>query len=315
MSLKCTACDDPLPKDDFVQCTIKKCKLHYECSGLTEKTYRQMGATRRETYRCRLCREDNTEHKKPAAQSPTRKQITLEDLFLKIENMEFSVQKSVKDVKDEVFELQKSVSYSTDKIDDFIQELQAMNKKLSDITKENNLLQQKNKELEDKVQDLHQEVQEMQQYSRRFNIQLDGVPEVREEKAMDIVTKLATLIDEPIILNQDVQAAHRLPTNNTRRTPSFLIQFTNKQKRDAVIKKARQKKLVSTDFVSNAPQTLVFSNDHLTPYYKKLLYEARKAKVEKAYEFVWVNGGKIFVKKDKDSRAIRIESMKDIEKM
>lgn len=318
MSGKCNVCKDPLPPDDFVKCTANNCKLHYECSGISEKTYRQMGSARRDSYKCRLCRDDtsaSSDVQKKTEKTSAKTQITLDDLFVKMDNSEIAVKQSIKEVKESVCELQTSVSFCTDKIDDFIKELKQVNDKLKEVAEENKSLAEKNAKLEDKVCHLEQEVQEMQQYSRRFNIQLDGIPEMHNERAMDIVNKLATVVDEPIIINQDIQAAHRLPSNKSRRVPSFLIQFSNKQKRDAVYKKARKKDLVSLDFVSDVPETPVYCNDHLTPYYKKLLYETKQVKKEKKYEFVWVINGKILAKKDKNSTTLRIETFKDIEKM
>lgn len=252
MSEKCTVCKDPLPADDFVRCSVNKCGLHYECSGVSEKTYRMMGPSRKNAYKCRICREDSgsgTDSSLKKSEKLSAKPLTLEDIFNKIESSENRIKEKIKEVKDQVNDLEAAVQYCSDKVDDFSKELDEMNKKLNDVTEENLNLVKKNTELSKKVENLEKDMQEIQQYSRRFNIQLDGIPEVQNEKTMNIITKLATVIDEPIIINQDVQAAHRLPTNNTRRVPSFLIQFTNKQKRDAVFKKARGKKLVSTDFV------------------------------------------------------------------
>lgn len=328
MSDLCSVCKDKLPLDnDFVNCSFNGCKLHYECAGIKPSTYRTMSGVRRDSYKCRLCRNSATSagdsgsvvSSEGDADLQTNEPKSLEGVFYKIDNLEKSFkvmfEKHTTSLKNEVSELKLSVEFCTGKIDDFVQEMTALRLKVIEVEKENKSLSEKNSRLEIKVQQLEVEVQQMQQYSRGCNLQLDGVPEMEGERVLDIINKMAIALDETVVLNQDIQAAHRIPGKNNMRPRPIIVQFTNRMKRDAVLKKARAKKLKSTNFVSNVPETFVYVNEHLTPYYKKLLFEAKRIKKEKSYLYVWVRGSKIFAKKDVNSQVIRLESFRDLGKM
>lgn len=321
MSDRCAACSDVLRHEDCVKCTLNSCKLHYECSGISEKSWRTMGQQRRDTYKCRICRvgdsgsnassDGDLSQAKPTAtgkSNPPKDSERFDRLFEQLSSME-------KNSKKDLDELKESVNFTANKIDDFMTELAAMKTMVAEVEKENSKLAKKNAELENRVSELEIMMEGQQQYERRCNIQLDGVPEANNENVMNLVNTLAVAVDEPIILTSDIQAAHRIPSRNTNRPRPIIIQFTNRQKRDAVVRKAKAKKLKSTNFDSNAPETFVYVNDHLTPYYKSLLFEAKKLKAEKGYKHVWVRNSKIFVRKDDDEPVVRLDSLKDLAKL
>lgn len=110
------------------------------------------------------------------------------------------------------------------------------------------------------------------------------MPESNNENVLELVNKLAIAVDETIVLNTDVQAAHRIPAKNTNKPRPIVVQFSNRQKRDAVMKKARSKRPKSTDFINGVPMTNVYINEHLTPFYNKLFFEAKKIKMQNNYQ-------------------------------
>lgn len=330
MSEACSAaCGDPLPPaGDYVKCVFGGCKLHYECSGLSEKTYRQMGQTRRDSYKCRLCRGGDTassggadsDNSESAQAKRSVENVTLNQLFAKLDSMEknfkLTMESHTKDVQKTVEELKVSVVYCTEKIDDFVKEIGALSKRVKDAESEMVDLKRENNELRGQLSRVEVQLEELQQYGRKCNLQIDGVPEMNGERMADIINKLSIALDEPIVLNQDIQAAHRIPSSNKNRSRPVIIQFSNRQKRDAVLEKARKKKSLTTAvFYNNVPETPVFVNEHLTPYYKQLLYEAKTIKKEKKYEMLWVRGAKIFLKRNKDAPTIRIDSFSDLKKL
>ncbi|KAG8269472.1 hypothetical protein J6590_106739, partial [Homalodisca vitripennis] len=70
----------------------------------------------------------------------------------------------------------------------------------------------------------------------------------------------------------------------------------------------------STDFVKDAPKTNVYVNEHLTPFNKDLLYNAKKLK-EQGWQYVWAREGKIFAKQKEDGKRIQVTSLEQISKL
>lgn len=306
MSNLCTVCERKLPADgDYVKCAINNCKLHYDCANLARKTYQQMGQNKRDTYKCILCRNNDG--------------IIPADFFMKMENkveeiVRNSLHKQTEIFNEQINEMKKLLDFTSAKYEDIIQENKSIRDKLTKLEENEAKLIKNCDKLNSEIMEMKLQIEEREQYDRNRNIIIEGIPETKEENVYNIFNNLAVLIDEPITLNEDIQAAHRIPTKHSDRPKPIVVQFTNRQKRDAVVKKAKKKLLKTTDFVSRVPVCSVYINDHLTPYYKKLLYEAKKLKTEKDFKYVWVSNSKIFVRKDDNSITERIRSTTCIQK-
>jgi regulator of replication initiation timing len=332
MSL-CKSCGNTLPPDeDYVKC-VNSCTLHYTCSGLAEKTWRQWARAKRDTYRCILCRNaatDNSSTRSVDSQQDatseagninTIKSMPLsEDLLGAIEKsveraVNAAIGNKLNNVIQQISNLEKSVTFCSDKVDDFFKQLNDFSNKVKIIERDNIELRNENNELKKQLSAVKLEVEDLNQYGRNHNILIEGVPELGEENVMNLVNKLAVAVDETIVLNVDIQAAHRIPAKNKNKPRPIVVQFSNRQKRDAVLKKARSTRPKSTDFVQGVPTTNVYVNEHLTPYYNKLFYEAKQIKVKKGYKYLWVSNSKLFIRKDGDSKAVKISCMDDLNKL
>lgn len=136
MSL-CKSCGDSLPaEEDYVKC-INSCTLHYTCSGLAEKTWRQWAKAKRETYRCILCRNsanDNNSVKSVDSQQDVHEASNTKCIPLSedlIEAIEKSVERAVNAVlgtkinnlMDQINGIEESVTFCSNKVDDFVKQL------------------------------------------------------------------------------------------------------------------------------------------------------------------------------------------------
>jgi hypothetical protein len=149
----------------------------------------------------------------------------------------------------------------------------------------------------------------LEQYNRKHNIEIDGIPLKNDETMPDIVGTLSNIIGEPVNYQVDIQAAHRVPTKRKSGIKPIVVQFSNRQKRDAFLLKAKKIKIKSTAFVNNVPETFVYVNEHLTPFNRELLYKSKQLKLN-GYKYVWPKDSKILAKKtdsDRD-RAVHVAS-------
>uniref|UniRef100_A0A1B6IWK4 PHD-type domain-containing protein n=1 Tax=Homalodisca liturata TaxID=320908 RepID=A0A1B6IWK4_9HEMI len=129
MSL-CSSCGDELPPDnDYVKCAVSSCKLHYNCAGVAEKSWRQMGNVRRDVYCCVLCRNlkkdsgsissgtfttDLQEHSNVSKQNIPEN--FFQDLEKKIEKIVSStIEKHLKSIGDKFNEFEISVDFCSKK--------------------------------------------------------------------------------------------------------------------------------------------------------------------------------------------------------
>uniref|UniRef100_A0A8D9F527 FP protein C-terminal domain-containing protein n=1 Tax=Cacopsylla melanoneura TaxID=428564 RepID=A0A8D9F527_9HEMI len=97
---------------------------------------------------------------------------------------------------------------------------------------------------------------------------------------------------------------------------TVVVEFKSLESRNRVLDKIKEKKLYNQmgDFIKDKSAVLFFS-EYLTPYYRKLFYEAKKLKTDRKYAYLWIKHGKILLKRSSNSRIETITTMADLEKL
>jgi len=314
MSESCGICEDPIPStDDFVKCSTCHQKYHFECAEVEEKQWKRYGEKRRNGWKCKECKSSGKSTDKPVTSEVN--DLNTEVLKKIEETIQAQFAKQSTKFNERLDQFQTSVDFCSQKIDDYESQIKALLTKLSSFEKENLALKAENLKLSTEVKSCRLQLEELEQYNRNRNVQIEGVPEIESENMQNIVNTLAHVIDVPIDFSTDVQAVHRVPTKRSKGPKPIILQFSNRQKRDLFLKNSKGTTIKSTDFIANAPKTNVFVNQHLTPFNKYLLFNARKLKDLKQYKYIWPSEGRIFVRKSDSDKKQRISSISDINKL
>lgn len=104
------------------------------------------------------------------------------------------------------------------------------------------------------MDNLQGRVRELEQYSRRNNIEISGVPATAKENTLAVIKDIGAAIGQQVEESQ-LSAAHRVPSYNSSRDPSLVIQFQSRMVRDRWLTSFKTKK---TLFVNEVNPT--FSN-------------------------------------------------------
>lgn len=185
-------------------------------------------------------------------------------------------------------------------------------KEYEEIKKENAELRLKNGQLSETVVELRDRVRELEQYSRKTNIEISGVPVSGKEDIMALVKDVGATIGQELQDGQ-IMAAHRVPCFNKQRTPSIVVQFHTRLQRDTWITSFRHKKNLSASEVNKAfPNNRVYINEHLTPENKRFLNQLKQMCKEAGVKYVWCRDGRFFVRKCEGERCYRISDLSDL---
>ncbi|KAG8282076.1 hypothetical protein J6590_046003 [Homalodisca vitripennis] len=65
---------------------------------------------------------------------------------------------------------------------------------------------------------------------------------------------------------------------------------------------------------AGVPLTNVYVNEHLTPFNKNLLFNAKKLKLS-GWMYVWTKEGKILAKKNEGGKTLRVTSLEQIDRL
>ncbi|XP_054290533.1 uncharacterized protein LOC129005608 [Macrosteles quadrilineatus] len=165
-------------------------------------------------------------------------------------------------------------------------------------------------------QEYFSRVRSLEQYTRRSNIEISGIPASPKEDVIKLVKDVGAVIGVSVEESQ-INAAHRVPSFRSDRAPSLVVQFNARTVRDIWLQKFRENRASATaDKVNSAfPKTSLFVNEHLSPINKLFLSKLKKKCRDIGYAFVWCREGKFFVRKANGEKCIKIENEADIEKL
>ena len=151
-------------------------------------------------------------------------------------------------------------------------------------------------QLEDKAYDHKLNLDSLEQYTRKYNVEIHGIPEKRNENFKDVITSLASKLDVDIH-SHDIDIVHRL-NRNPPATKPIIVRFSSHSKKQEFYQ--AQVKLHEADFSSILPgegsARSIFINENLIARRKELLAKVSRLKKQKSYHRVWTIDGKIFLR-------------------
>lgn len=272
------------------------------------------GKKTRSSWKCRECRSSST-HGSAHSHSGTGNFLTKEFFVRIMEQFKQEVFTEIKTVKSEVSELSSAVQFMSDKLDQTNQLMETFKTELATLKNENKELRGKNDHLSNEVVLLKDRLRGLEQYSRRNNLEISGIPPTANESVSDIVRDVGTALGVDV---QDTQiaAAHRVPTFNKGRSPSLIVQFHSRTIKHDMLSKFREKKTLMANQVNPlfTPQR-VYVNEHLSPENKVFLSKLKQKCKEINYAYVWCRDGKFFARKNSGAKCVKINTYDDLLKL
>lgn len=198
-----------------------------------------------------------------------------------------------------------------DEIEGLTTSLDFLNKTVESLRSEKEEITAMNKSLIARNESLERRIRDLEQYSRKNNLEIKGVPFTQGEHCMTILQTIASKID-CLISATDVEVVHRVPSASD--TKHLLVRFHSRALKTDFIGKARKVRLNTSDLgLSKARGKPVFINDHLTPQNKQLFSKALQLKKRKKVAFlVDPDDCVIKARQSTDSRVFRIRCESDL---
>ena len=190
-------------------------------------------------------------------------------------------------------------------IDQLITENKALTNEISNLK---DSLKQKDK----KITSLEKDVLNLQQYVRRNNLEICGIPdEISDADLEDKVIAIAKSIDVEFT-KSDIEACHRLKKGKNERYARTIIRFVNRKSCDNLHKNKKNLKNAKVKLSAIGIQGNIFINCNLAPYSKYLWSKCKKLYDDKIINRFWVYNGSIFIASREDDNGRKIEHMNDL---
>lgn len=228
-----------------------------------------------------------------------------------------NIQANVAKILNENQELRKDIESLKESIQFSDEQVAIVKKENEELVQKNNVLESKVYDLEQRVRNLEFDHDTLEQYTRKFNVEVHGIPECEGENLADIIIKIGQKISVDIT-SQDIDIVHRL-RKKTPTTKPIIVRFTSYRKKREFyqarfnLKTTKISEIIES--VQHEVEAKIYINENLTQRRQELLAKARKMRKAKKLVRVWTADGKLFVRKTEESRPVRISEDWDLENL
>lgn len=304
MSSLCGVCNKGLGSRLKVTCCECNISFHGSCVKMSKVDIEYL-ASEQVVWRCEPCSVNRRSSLRLESKA-NGGTLSLDDVLKSINDLRCEHKVSMR-------EFNESYEMLNNKIDDNTDALKENTAKMREYLEIIDSLTNENKKLKEKVQLLEIKVEDMEQYSRRNCIEIQGVP-TSDDKVLDSVKNVGQALGIEIT-DSMVDACHLLGKRpNAVGPPGIIVKFVRRIDAETLLSKRRGKKL-STRHLGLPTDSPVYINESLTPERRRLYALARKVRSDKNYKWLWVKGGKIFLRKSDGEPVILIKCQADLDKL
>lgn len=333
-------CKRKLEDEKFAKCNKCKRQYHYVCLSFIENYILPPKWLCAECLAIENSQSRNVSttrgNKRPALNSPpqmimgpmvsseeVRKMIQdimqnelKEQLCLFNEKFNDSLNRKLQPIKEDIAQMNDSMTFMNSQYEDLLKEHTACKETMKELQTQNSSMKQTIGELNDRLNRLEQQ-------TRSNNIEIQCLPERKSENLVQVVTDLAKVVGYNLA-DRDIMHCSRVAKQNPKNTRprSVVLQLSSPRVRDHFLAAAisynktnQTNKLNSTHLGCSGPKSPIYITEHLSTNNKALHAAARFKAKEIGYQFVWVRGGRIFMRKDQDTEYILIRNLETLNRL
>lgn len=232
----------------------------------------------------------------------------LQEQFLAIH----AIQSDLSQVKCDIAEMKNSIDT---KLDELAGRMHTIESRVSALETCRTELDDVKKVIGDVINDSRRN----EQWVRRSNIQINGVPETKGENLFGIVQSLAELSGFQVNVNTDIDFVTRIAVRNdsdSAKPKPIIVKLQARYKKDDFISSLRKFKIIKASDLGFANSSnRIYINDHLSSYNKYLLKVAKERANQKNYQYCWVRNCTVMVRRDERSPVLFITSEEALNKI
>jgi uncharacterized protein YoxC len=320
----CYACNKSVKATEKISCSQCDSIYHHLCVNIPASSFKKTTREERSSWTCPKCGIGSPRPKDyanqpvgPIAERNTEESIRTiirSEIHLAFKNELPGILKTILSselapLKQEVNDLKETVGFLSAQHDDFVTSITKTTTETKDLLARCN-------DLTATVQKLNNELNSLHQSLRESNIEMNGVPENKNENILTIVQQCARAVSHKI-LETDVLKCTRVAKRDKddKRPRAIVVKFRSAMCRDQIysaitrFNKANPLDKLNTSHLGfGGDKKPVFVSEHLSPYYKALHAASRHRAKELKYKFVWVRDGRIFMRKEENADVIFVKN-------
>lgn len=295
----------------LVVCGYCRKSEHLNCKNISGSAVRKLRA---ETY---YCSEDCKElHRSSSQQSEMDSEVLSEVRKVLAEVRETRAEMHA--VRTTIAELEKFHNFLSGKLDTMMEEMKTFQREQIELKKKYEWLQSDQRATSSTVEQLELEVDRMKRNELSKNAVIIGVPMVKNESSVQIVRKIATVLDcdlpDDAVLDAKRIVSKDQSFKDTKSPPIKVVFADETYKEELIAKKKTHGPLLLSAIDATLGVGKVLLRDELTAYGINLLKEVREVQKQVDLKYVWPGRhGAVLVKRGDNSKVEIIRRLSDVE--
>ncbi|XP_026290254.1 uncharacterized protein LOC113214941 [Frankliniella occidentalis] len=294
MATTCAPCGKTVKNSEKSIICAGKCRrlFHQTCLKLSDDNYKKYCSDNAQKWLCR--RED-------CVDAPNLKDLVAV-LTKKIDDSTTSLKKEIADII-------ASQTFISEQYENLKSELSELKERVNDVEAR-----------EAPTMEFKTELAEIQQYQRRNNLIISGIPETTNEDVFQRLFDMAAALKVDLLAS-DIDAAHRIGKKTDTRPRRVIVKLTNRWKKEQLLTanrwfgKTNKRTLLTSDINYMGSPTKIYIDEHLIPMMDGLAKKCRDLKHQDKIVSTFVRDCKIVVKVKKEDRPTHIRSEDDYYKL
>lgn len=208
--------------------------------------------------------------------------------------------------------LEDSLKFIMDKFQFVQQDIESIRKENAALKAENTVLRKDIAVVLEDMDYLMCKVDRIDQKILSKNVEISGVPALKDEDLSDVLQELFREINFDSA-QTTVTDAFRLKENNKSGLPgAIIVTFNSNREKNQFLFEAKRKQLTSSFLSTTHRQRPVYVNEHLTRLNKYLFYLARTMRRQGSIKYAWTDNGRVLVKEAEGKPTIIVECPKTL---
>ncbi|KAI5633697.1 hypothetical protein NE865_13593 [Phthorimaea operculella] len=228
----------------------------------------------------------------------------------------------IKSLKKTLEDTTQSLTICHNRLDDFIESTKALDTRLKAVEKREVEYQ----ELKITVSNLQSELNTQSQFNLRNEIEVTGIPEIKNENLHHTMLVLARKIGIDLE-DKDIDWVSRvgppsppvgipLPEDKKKLPRPVVMRILRRSKRDQFMKASKSRRnITSSDLDITGPSSSVYINERLTKENRLLFREARARRKQHGFAYCWCANGVIYVRQREGKAAKLVRSISDLDRI
>lgn len=221
------------------------------------------------------------------------------------------------------------------KLDKLLEKMESFDRKMDSVEEKMDVrlakvedqcisLQKKSRKMEkrqnyvlNEVTKLKASVNLLEQEKLSNNIIIRGLKEIEGVSSELLSTMLDDIFTALDSSYKSLSLARRIGVQKNNNPRLVLVKVCNAETKLKIMKNLKDKNLNCSQFnhrgaAWGSKDDKIFLNDHLTPISSNLFFQARQLKKQNKVKYAWSKLGKIYIRKDDESRAFHITSSEQL---